>query len=100
MKSTGNDSGDNGVAGAAPVWTAATGVRDEVRVASNERSTMKRCNDGLCGAVGCPRCSPEHFDGDEYLLRVCPECGREWYAERAGSGYTCVSCQFQEWELF
>jgi hypothetical protein len=30
----GNDSGDNGVAGAASVWAAATGDRDEARVAN------------------------------------------------------------------
>ena len=30
----GNDSGENGVAGAAPVWAAATGDRDEAHVAN------------------------------------------------------------------
>jgi hypothetical protein len=33
MTRDGNTSGEHGVAGAAPVWTAATRDRDEVRVA-------------------------------------------------------------------
>jgi len=37
----GNDSGENGVAGAAPVWAAATGDRDEAHVANRTINNTK-----------------------------------------------------------
>ena len=44
MKRFGNDSGENGVAGAASVWAAATGDRDEAHVANSAEDAARPQN--------------------------------------------------------
>jgi len=59
----GNDSGENGVAGAASVWAAATGDRDEAHVANSaedkEGKSMVTILTGDCRQVlkSLPDCS-------------------------------------------